>query len=606
MGRFFPLYVSRSDGKINIVNRHKIKEKNEPTPDQLDRKPDANGISDYYREVDMDEQKHLDWRRKLGGMLARDMGQADPERGYMLASFPENYRLYEHVKRAEDESKAVKTVKNHAGGGNERQDAYLYGHPLGKRKRFRSPADFYPHLLWLATDEDGDPDNCWCKICCPEEIDDKSLQAIKKEAKKEVKQETKVVKPEPAQRVSMQRQSSQQDTKPATTGDRAPLTHRAGRPDLTPKNEDQRLDMTYGTSIFRQGELVWFNRGTRWGLGVITRRWFQNQTGPSSPAFLIQPLSHPYQHPPAVTITSESLLRPWLAWSVPSFTHPALNGMPVSFDTADWQGIYAKKYGEGDMEVDGSILAAKAIDISFTPFEPITTTPSSTGTTTTYNGLYLGAERLWIGDPVRLRTSSTPNSLDILILHGITETTQTSAFNNAILSRSLSLQGDTYTLRTLPSTSSIDHPASLPTRLTHDLTLRNATTTRLKASHSTYILTRPSVSVATHEIKGRWYETTLLFPVMNGSAAWEAELARGEAGEMGPKMNGRLDCVRAPGSGAGEVREVRRETRGEALGGAVPGGWREGSGQEGAGQGRAQGQRGQGGDGLEEFMNLDG
>lgn len=77
MGRFFPLYVRRSDGKENIVNRHKIKEKNEPTPDQLDRKPDANGISDYYREVDIDEQKHLDWRRKLGGMLARELGYSD-------------------------------------------------------------------------------------------------------------------------------------------------------------------------------------------------------------------------------------------------------------------------------------------------------------------------------------------------------------------------------------------------------------------------------------------------------------------------------------------------------------------------------------------------
>jgi len=77
MGRFYPLYLRRSDGQLEVTNHHKRKEKNEPTSDQLNRKPDANGVSDYYREVSMDEQKHLDWRRKLGGLLARDLGWSD-------------------------------------------------------------------------------------------------------------------------------------------------------------------------------------------------------------------------------------------------------------------------------------------------------------------------------------------------------------------------------------------------------------------------------------------------------------------------------------------------------------------------------------------------
>lgn len=51
----------------------------------------------------------------------------------------------------------------------DRQDSYLYGHPQGRKKRFRSPADFYNHLLWLATDAEGDSyNNCGCKICYPE------------------------------------------------------------------------------------------------------------------------------------------------------------------------------------------------------------------------------------------------------------------------------------------------------------------------------------------------------------------------------------------------------------------------------------------------------
>lgn len=77
MTRFFPLYVRRSDGKVETLNHHKRKEPNKPTADQLDRKPDKDGISDYYREVGMEETKHLDWRRKLGGMLAREFGFKD-------------------------------------------------------------------------------------------------------------------------------------------------------------------------------------------------------------------------------------------------------------------------------------------------------------------------------------------------------------------------------------------------------------------------------------------------------------------------------------------------------------------------------------------------
>ena len=55
----------------------KPKEVNQPTSKQLDQKPDKFGVSDYYREVAIDEAKHLDWRRKLGGMLAREMDWKD-------------------------------------------------------------------------------------------------------------------------------------------------------------------------------------------------------------------------------------------------------------------------------------------------------------------------------------------------------------------------------------------------------------------------------------------------------------------------------------------------------------------------------------------------
>lgn len=577
---------------MDIKTKHKSTERNEPTPEQLDRTADANGITDFYREVDLDEQKHLDWRRKLGGMLARDLGYSDPEKGYILAAFPENYRLYEHVKRAEDESKN-KTVKNHAGGGNERQDAYLYGHPVGRKKRFRSPNDFYPHLFWLATDEEGDPDNCACKICCPEEIDDKPLAQSKKEPKQEPKQEAKPeLKQDPKQDL---RQETKQEPKPAqkpiATAKTEPLQKppplavstkqlqqevnpQQSRPSstLTPTvptqvlsassvitNEDQRTDLMPGGFMFRQGELVWFSRGPAWGLGVLAQRWKQN----AIPNYTVQPLSHPFNHPQALSLVGDHSLRPWLAWSVPDFTCSALIGLGFTYQTADWAGLSNGRYGSGDLEVDGSILAATSIDLSYTPFEKVSTQPLPNNILdTAYNGLYFGAERLWRGDIVRLKSG---NGTEIMVISAIIERATTSAFNQQIVSPTLMLQGAVYALRKSAPSIPLDL-SMLPTKLVGDLMRRNAATLAHKGFATTYVRTHASLSsVDMKDVKGRWYEATLLGPVMLGTSQADQELARGELGEMGTRMNARLDCQKIP-----DYVQKRTADRHEAFGNAVP------------------------------------
>ena len=69
------LYVRRSDGKLEITHKGRT-EKNEPTPEQLDQTPDAKGVADYYRELGPKELKVLDWRRKLGSMLVKHIGNS--------------------------------------------------------------------------------------------------------------------------------------------------------------------------------------------------------------------------------------------------------------------------------------------------------------------------------------------------------------------------------------------------------------------------------------------------------------------------------------------------------------------------------------------------
>ena len=78
----------------------------------------------------------------------------------------------------------------HAAGIFERQDAYLYGHPQGRKKRYRSPADFFPHVLWLVTDKEGDPRNCSCKICSPDG-DEEPAEPTNNKAEVVIKRETR-------------------------------------------------------------------------------------------------------------------------------------------------------------------------------------------------------------------------------------------------------------------------------------------------------------------------------------------------------------------------------------------------------------------------------
>ncbi|EKG20961.1 hypothetical protein MPH_01718 [Macrophomina phaseolina MS6] len=454
MTRYYPLYIRRSDGKLETVHGKK-KEKNEPTPDQLNDTPDSNGVSDYYRPIAEDEAKHLDWRRKLGGMLMRELagpGSEHQHKACMLAALPENYRLFEHIKsRAHDgDPQARKASKNHAGGGHDRQDAYLYGHPMGRKKRYRSPADFFPHLLWLATDKDGDPNNCSCKVCCPEEVQEEK-PAAKKEAPvqpssaaqpastpsavgkdphvaipRPSSSQGNTPKSQPAQPVQSAQNPQTVASRPAPSPAVAQTTQppvqqtqpspslRNATPQGVPRNPpqpgpsniprlalpDHQLDTQYHTLLFRPGEVVWVSRGEAWGLGVLMRRYMTKTANQIERNYIVQPLSHPHDFQAPIHLSAESLLRPWLAWSPPPLTFEQLQNRPdITYDSVDWQALASGPYGHGNPEVDASILAAKAVDNTYTPFKLLNSRQGPGVEERHWAGAYLGAEKIWVGEP---------------------------------------------------------------------------------------------------------------------------------------------------------------------------------------------------------------
>ena len=74
MANYYPLTVCRSDGQFEVSTRSGVKEVNEPTAAQKNSTPDANGNVDCYKKLEIDEPKHEDWRRKLGGMMMHLLG----------------------------------------------------------------------------------------------------------------------------------------------------------------------------------------------------------------------------------------------------------------------------------------------------------------------------------------------------------------------------------------------------------------------------------------------------------------------------------------------------------------------------------------------------
>ncbi|KAI9795561.1 MAG: hypothetical protein M1833_006961 [Piccolia ochrophora] len=660
MAPFVPVYVARSDGKLQLKEG-----RNEPTGDQLKSTPDAKGVSDFYKKLEDGDAKEIDWRRKLGGMLMRQLGGkeyagnvvvrdlllgADGPVGknYILAQLPDNYQLFEHVKYTVSETtgNVQKSGRNHAKGPNDRQDAYLYGHPQGRKKRYRSPGDFFPHLLWLGTDKEGDPGNCTCKLCSPEEYcppeivqatgQPKEAKGVKpemsvKEATSEIKpgakttegkgfavvippkNETKepakpTIKPSPSPVPTSNPSAAAQPVAPAN-----PQITSTASPLPLPRSREQQLDSQYNQFLYRSGELVWFSRETAWGLGIVLKRErVQDAKQQAHPRYLVQPLSHPHDQIPPVIKTGEGSLRPWLAWTTPHLTHAALQAPGLTYDNVDWSAVINGQYGPGDLEIDASIFAAKAIDDTYTLFGPFDMPTAATGETY-WNGVFVGAEKIWLGEPVRLRIGSGMSS-EIMIVHDIIERTRPGIPPIVILI------GDIYAYA--EQHSQTGHPPdtpALPRRLRMDLHYRNSATLPTRLTTSYWKLIRPLSRVTLADIKGRWYESSLLLPVLRDPTEFSAAVARGDVPDTGLSLNARGDSQQQQLANNNIGRRVA--SRLEALGHAVPAGTQISRGADGseaenqfpreapgstpmnpedAGQGHGQGEAD-----IEQFMDLD-
>jgi hypothetical protein len=330
------------------------------------------------------------------------------------------------------------------------------------------------------------------------------------------------------------------------------------------QSAEQKLDSEpNGKYLYRPGELVWFNKGQAWGLAVISKR----QTLNNKPRYLVQPLSHPLSYPPYQIKDQEDQIRPWLAWSVPVTTHQQITNL--SYEQVPWEGVLNGDFGRGDSVVDGSILAAKSIDASYSLFDRTENALNGPGEVH-YNGMFLGAEKIWVGEPVRLRVPG--DDIVVLVIQKLIERTTPPSTSN------VTFVGDIYKLKDMPTPyknrSEWPTPA-LPARMVADLRFRNEVAdTAKRGIWYEWQLLEPAARRTIPDVKGRWYETRTLLPILRGAQQFQQDIATGGMIDASMWMNGRGDSSALTG--------VRKKNRKDTLGRAVPADFKVSRGLDGA------------------------
>lgn len=301
--------------------------------------------------------------------------------------------------------------------------------------------------------------------------------------------------------------------------------------------------------LFRAGELVWYQNGNSWRLGVVS--------APGTERFEVIPIGHEAAVPQLVEKLKNEM-RPFHAFSVPSVALAELQGK--LFDAAPWVELFnyagQDRVKRNNLLLDASKMAASKIDASYSVWGPLA--QGIKAEAVCFYGCFLGAERIELGDCLRVAPVTSEsvswNESSVLGLRRIFMRT-----NNR--QRSIILAGTIYQIPKADDGFAKAVPIQdLPIPLQEESRWRNAASL---GQSWRWVLVKEDVMLEERSIRGRFYPTHHIMPVLN-EAAFKAAVAERNVDSQYPYLNNRLD-----GSG-GYIGFCynRRET----LGASVPAG----------------------------------
>lgn len=335
----------------------------------------------------------------------------------------------------------------------------MFGHPQGCTDDFvyRYPYEFIPHVLWLLSDS-NEHKQCPCKPChlatgrplprtFAEKMDEqiaameatnlapkapevkapkKKAAATKKKATPAVDASSKTAKDAAAAPAKPTKKSTvtkpPQATIPSAVVPPAPTA--PADPPFVNKEP----------TMFRRGEMVWCQQvvGAGWRIGVI------REIRPESASpYVVIGLGHSSL---AIPDSERNLLqlRPFLAFSVPAISVPEIRDN--DFNKVNWQGVLSNPQYSGEMiGLEASKLAALEIDGSWSTFNILKAGPKQPKNINMYGGVFLGAEMIRLGDPIRPKDKTRDTLLEITEISVTESTVQTDPADPTSLSNQYAL-----------------------------------------------------------------------------------------------------------------------------------------------------------------------
>lgn len=312
-------------------------------------------------------------------------------------------------------------------------------------------------------------------------------------------------------------------------------------------------------TLFRRGEMVWFQQGPAWRIGII------RQVGPGGqvPTYMVIPLAHASLAMADVQKQPQEM-RPFLTFSVPAVAIPDLQDK--LFTQIDWQTLIKTSGHRPEViGLEASKMAALEIDGSWSTFNRLSVGPKQPPNQSVYGGVFLGAEMIRLGDPIRNRGKGR----GILEVTEITVTTTATAPDPADPPNTLPATTHTLSFRGIEyETALVAEKAQLGPQpqgaiFQRDTAFRTAAA-QASGARQKCVWTIQSWDTVwgEREVGGRLYVTHELIGVTQGTAAADAAVRTGSFQEATAYLNNRMQNAVSRDFGR---RVNRRATVGAAV-----------------------------------------
>ncbi|KAJ8122124.1 hypothetical protein ONZ43_g1600 [Nemania bipapillata] len=261
----------------------------------------------------------------------------------------------------------------------------------------------------------------------------------------------------------------------------------------------------------------------------------------------------------------EADIRPFLAFSIPQINAVLLDFKGKALAEINWQGLQDRFGTQADasrregLAIEATKLAATRVDQCYSTFNPIQEVVQNYDV---FGGIFLGAEKICAGEAVRIQLAreqqehAAEKGLPVVMV-----------VKRILISRldgTLVFEGSLWKLQHTPLTQQprASNQPQLPTAMLGEKEFRDGIL-QSRGWSVEWVLANQNMSVDESVIRGRFYETRRLTPILN-PAKFEEMLHQKHVDDIQTLLNNRGD--------SNSPRVGRVLNRAQAVAGAVPAG----------------------------------